>query len=462
MKKILFFLLSSWLALPVSVGLCMVQSAVGQTAQAPDVQTTSGQVKLHGVLKRFNNAAELDDHSELESLVLPSAKRMIITDTTGVFTLAFPLEAPDYFRLGRNILYLSPGDNLEVVIDFEDPEGGSFTGRGNAVNMYLRGTLYPKAGSFLDGGRMLKKRSPAETLDAIQAAAASRKKELDELKDVSNEFKRLEYARIRADIIRSFSAVYGYEFYMNRNQDSAKAFIASFEKIAAPVLAEYNKDFLDASLLKVEVYRDVADDLPGVQGPSSQAGIIRDWLKASELVRQMEQTNDKKDLQSFRVRIDSIGTASYKNALDHSLASLLAFGKGDKAVDFVATDKDGKKVPLSSLKGKVIFVDIWATWCGPCMEEMPHYEELKAKYKDNPSVAFVSLSIDDDKNMWQRSMEARKAAGYQWVIDRNHLSAYNIVGVPRTLLINKDFRIVELNGEMPSDPAAAKSIDGLL
>jgi thiol-disulfide isomerase/thioredoxin len=446
MNKMFFFLLIGWLG----------------TVETANAQMTPGQVKLHGVLKHFNNAADLNDFSELEYLVPRSTSRMITPDSTGAFTLSVPLTAPGYFRLGRNVLYLSPGDDLEVVIDYMNSETGSFTGRGSAANMYLRGTLYPKAGSFLNAGQLLKKRDPAEALDAIQAAAASRKKELDELSNVSDEFKRLEYARIKGDVICSFHAVASYESYMNRNQDSAKAFIASFEKMAAPVLAENNKDFLDASLLKVEVYRDIADELPGVKGSSAQAGVIRDWLKASELVRQMQQTNDKKDLRHFKVRIDSIGTPLYKNALDRSLDSLLAFGKGDKAVDFVATDKDGRKIPLSSLKGKVIFVDIWATWCGPCMAEMPHYEELKAKYKGNPSVAFVSLSIDDDKGLWQKSIVKRKAEGYQWLINRNNLSAYNIVGIPRTLLINKDFRIVELNGEMPSDPAAAKSINGLL
>jgi thiol-disulfide isomerase/thioredoxin len=180
------------------------------------------------------------------------------------------------------------------------------------------------------------------------------------------------------------------------------------------------------------------------------------------LVEQMEYTNDKTALRAFKSRIDSIGTAPYKNALGLNLTNLLAFGKGDEAVDFTATDKDDRQVPLSSLKGKVIYVDIWATWCGPCMAEIPHFEELKAKYKDNSSVAFVSLSIDDDQPLWQRSIEIRKAAGYQWLISRNKLPAYNIVGIPRTLLIDKDFRIVEMNGKMPSDPAAAKSIDGLL
>jgi thiol-disulfide isomerase/thioredoxin len=446
MNKIFFFLLSSWFY------------AVGVT----DAQTAPGQVKLHGILRHFNNAGELNDFSELEYLVPRSASRIITTDTTGVFILAFPLAAPGYFRLGRNVLYLSPGDDLEVMIDYMDSELGSFKGRGSAANTYLKGTLYPKAGSFLNAGTLLKKRSAAEVIDAIQAAAASRQRTLDVLTNVSGEFKRLESARVRADIMCSCKDAAGYESYMNRNEDSAKAFNAAFEKAAAPLMDKYSKNFLDASLLKVEVYRDIAEDLPGVNGPSAQARIIRDWLKASQLVGLMEETNDKTALQAFRNRIDSIGTASYKNALTSNLTSLLAFGKGDMAADFMATDKDGRLVSLSSLKGKVIYVDIWATWCGPCMAEMPHFEELKAKYKDNSSVAFVSLSIDDDQALWQQSIEVRKAAGYQWLINRNKLPVYNIVGIPRTLLINKDFRIVEMNGKMPSDPSSAKSIDGLL
>ncbi len=430
---------------------------------AARAKTPPKQAKLHGILKQFNNAVELGDMSELEYLLPRSAGHIFTPGENGAFSLTISLAAPAYFRLGRNILYLSPGDDLEMVIDQADNKLGTFSGTGSAANNYLKYTLYPKAGSFLDGGGLLRKYpSPSATLDAIQQGAAKRQQSLEALNDVSPEFKRLETARIRADIFCSCKAVFDYEPYMNRNQDSVRLFTETFGKIAAPLLEKCSKDFLDPSFLQVEVYRNIVSQLPGLDVPSPEAATIRDWLKASQLVEEMQQAHDKPGLKVYRGRIDSLQTALYKNALERSLTSLLAFGNGDKAVDFTALDQQGKRVSLSSLRGKVIFVDIWATWCGPCMAEMPHFEELKTKYKDNPSVVFVSLSIDDAQDQWRKNIQQRKAEGLQWLIDRNKMAAYNIVGIPRTLLIDKDFKVVDLSAPMPSSPAAASAIDKLL
>ncbi|MEI9810832.1 MAG: hypothetical protein WDO16_24795 [Bacteroidota bacterium] len=99
---------------------------------------------------------------------------------------------------------------------------------------------------------------------------------------------------------------------------------------------------------------------------------------------------------------------------------------------------------------------------GPCLAEMPHYDTLKGKYKDNPQVAFVSLSIDDGTDLWKNSVEKRKADGIQWLINRNKLDAYNIVGIPRSLVIGKDFKIVDMNGPVPSSKALPGIIDSLI
>ena len=129
---------------------------------------------------------------------------------------------------------------------------------------------------------------------------------------------------------------------------------------------------------------------------------------------------------------------------------------------FKAIDINGAAVLLSSLRGKIIYIDLWATWCGPCLEEMPHYEALKEKYKDNPSVAFVSLSIDDNTGLWRNNMANRKAGGYQWLINRNKLDAYNIVGIPRVLLIDKNFKVVDMNAPLPSSKKLPALIESLL
>ena len=148
--------------------------------------------------------------------------------------------------------------------------------------------------------------------------------------------------------------------------------------------------------------------------------------------------------------------------MNKTLTTLLKFGKGDMAVDFKAASIEGTTVKLSSLKGKVIYVDLWATWCGPCLEEMPYFESLKEKYGSNRDIAFVSLSIDDNISLWKDNVAKRKAGGYQWLINRNKLNDYNIVGIPRILLINKNFKMVDMNAPLPSSKKLPGIIDQLV
>src|ERR1700753_4019857 len=123
------------------------------------VQVASAQTKpvtLSGKLINFSNQVQVEDMSEFQYLDVASADRLIIPDSTGKFDITFNLSGPNYFRVGRNILYLTPGDNMQVMIDKNDPNKGSFTGEGAAANNYLRGTPFPKGGSFLEAGKKLR------------------------------------------------------------------------------------------------------------------------------------------------------------------------------------------------------------------------------------------------------------------------------------------------------------------
>jgi thiol-disulfide isomerase/thioredoxin len=445
---------------PIGYGFLLSVVSVSTLAAQPPAS-----VHIYGMLKHFTNGADIVDASEMEYLLPPAAAGLITPDTSGIFDKVFPLKEPGYYQIGRNVLYLTPGDDLRVVVDYNDPEKGSFTGPGSAPNNYLRTTPFPHAGSFLDGGRYLRK-TPDSTLKIILAKAYARKQVLDTLGGVSAVFRQMEYGRIRADIVNSCRDVEGYSSFLVKNKDSARIYQTVFKKISASVLQQYDAKTYDASLLPLSVYRELVqarfEEAKATASAKGVDPVVRDWVKASELADGIRMVSDKARLAEMKPFVDSIGTDKYREALRRLLQRALAFGKGDEATDFQVTDVSGNEVRLSALKGKVIYVDIWATWCGPCMAEMPHFEQLKEKYKDNPSVAFVSLSIDDDKAGWQKSVQRRGATGYQWLISRNRLSAYNIVSIPRVLLIDKDFRIVELNAELPSDPSAAKVIDGLL
>lgn len=430
---------------------------------------TPGWITIQGQLKGFKNQLELEDMSEFEYLLPPTAERLIVPDSSGNFSLKFKASAPNYYRLGYNIVYLTPGCNLKVFIDEADFWHAKFIGKDAAACTYLINTPAPKAGSFLNAGYLLQN-TPQATVDSIEQAAALRYKELALLKDVTPEFKRLEKNRIKADIINSIQSGESYGIYRYdlrtgkprylKGADSAN-YLASYRKVSMPKIAAYSKNFTDASLMKLVVYRDIAGIVIRQGGKPEDIRRIKDWYECDSLVRAMREVSDKKQLALFNSSIAGISTTAYKNAVQQSLAALIAFGKGDTAADFTAIDQNGNTVNLSSLMGKVIYIDLWATWCGPCMQEMPFFEKLKEKYKDNPAIAFVSLSIESSDGPWKKSLEKRKADGYQWLINRYKLNAYNIVGIPRILLIDKDFKIVEMSAPLPSDTKAVKLLDDL-
>lgn len=438
--------------------LCLLAFSLSSAS----AQQKKGQITIKGQLKNFSNQVEVEDLSEFQYLLPPTAERMIIPDADGRFSITFKATIPNYYRLGRNSMYLSPGDNLEVFIDQKDPRLATFKGVGAEANIYMKDTPFPKGGSYLEAGRHIKD-TPEETIAAIATAAEERSRQLASLKGVSTEFKRLETARIKADQINSLYSMRDYGPDKKKPKVDGSTYTAEdYVKAYEPLVASASKDFTDASLLKMVVYRDIAARVSQAGGNADQQTIISDWNKTYTLVRAMQKVSDKNELGKFTAQVNAIETKAYRDAATKMLKSLLAFGKNDPAVDFTAVDLSGKPVTLSSLKGKVIYVDLWATWCGPCMIEMPHFEKLKEKYKDNPNVAFVSLSIDDGVEIWKKSVDARKADGHQWLINRAKLDAYNIVGIPRVLLIDKSFKMADMNAPAPSLPAASKAIDELV
>lgn len=423
---------------------------------------STGYVTLKGQLKGFSNQVEVQDMSEFQYLLPPSATRMIIPDVAGNFSIKFKVSSPNYYRLGRNQLYLSPGDALEIFVDYGDPGKATFKGKGAEANTYLRGTPFPKGGSFVEAGRQIKP-TMDETFLAIETKAQERGKELAMVKQVSPEFIRLEKARIKADLINSYQMGASYSTYaLKLKGDEAKAYEEKYKEAVTPKVKTLSQNFTDATLMKLVVYRDVAEEVIKQGGKPADIQIIKDWYTASDLVSNMQKQSDKQQLATFKPQVAQLKTETYKNAVTKMLNHLMAFGKGDMAVDFIATNSKGEQVSLSSLKGKVIYVDLWATWCGPCMQEMPHYEKLKAQYKDNPNVVLLSLSIDEDGVLWKNSVNQRKADGYQWLINRNKLLAYNIVGIPRSILIDKNFKIVDLSAPMPSQKEVSIAINSLL
>lgn len=129
--------------------------------------------------------------------------------------------------------------------------------------------------------------------------------------------------------------------------------------------------------------------------------------------------------------------------------------EGMQMPDIDLTKEDGSKVKLSSLYGKYIYVDCWATWCGPCCKEIPHLEELVGRMIDQDKVVFVSLSMDSDVDAWKRKIADDKPEWAQFILDADAnkmlSEALNITGIPRFFIIDPEGKVLNADAKRPSD-----------
>lgn len=130
---------------------------------------------------------------------------------------------------------------------------------------------------------------------------------------------------------------------------------------------------------------------------------------------------------------------------------------GVEASDFEMQTVDGKSVRFREVigQGKITYIDFWATWCGPCCAEIPYVEKLAEKYKNNPSIEFISISLDKDIRKWHKKLEADQPSWAQYVIPENFESTfakeYNITAIPRFMMFDKEGKIITINAPRPSD-----------
>ena len=143
-----------------------------------------------------------------------------------------------------------------------------------------------------------------------------------------------------------------------------------------------------------------------------------------------------------------------------------ALQRGKPSPKFNYPDINGKSVSLDDLKGKYVYVDVWATWCGPCKREIPFLKELDAEYREK-DLAIVSLSIDklENKDKWESMVKGENLTGIQILADKDwrseFVTAYNITGIPRFILIDPEGKIYDANAPRPSDPRLKDLLNSL-
>lgn len=134
---------------------------------------------------------------------------------------------------------------------------------------------------------------------------------------------------------------------------------------------------------------------------------------------------------------------------------------GKMSPDFSAQDIDGKFHSLAEFRGKYVYIDVWATWCRPCMMEVPYLMELEKKFEGR-EIVFVGLSVDDDMSKWEEKVRSGEMPGIQLYLGESDFSTvYGIRSIPRFILLDKEGRIINPEMTRPSSEDTEKFLSEL-
>ncbi|GAB3589472.1 TlpA family protein disulfide reductase [Hymenobacter daeguensis] len=419
-------------------------------------------------------------HQRVRALLSPTGDfKMTVPDLLGGTPIAFSYGGQ------HTSLYLAPGDDVRMTLDFPRfDETLKYTGRGAAASNYLAQSLWkfefgpagdaprPEFTPTLTAEQLLQAAGQFRAQQQAFLAAYAKEHRLpadfqrSKVLDIDLKWGRklLEYPAYRRHIVKSpaeLPATY-FDFLaqlplkqldgyvkMDRGADGNGAlmwFLNAYSNRLAPD-GTLSTDPAEARRHYAQAQADF--------GPSTAA-----------LDRAMYQLYSWKldsDLDGVLAAYPTFRTHNHDSTMARDLRGLigrqLAVKVGMPAPAFSLLSSEGKQVSLQDLRGKVVYLDFWGTWCKPCMQEMPASNELKKQFEGR-DVAFVYISVGDKTEKWQQVLAAQHLTSPASIHLRSPegddtANRYQVQGYPTYWLIGRDGRIITRSAPRPSDGAAA-------
>ena len=185
---------------------------------------------------------------------------------------------------------------------------------------------------------------------------------------------------------------------------------------------------------------------------------LRHWLDSQGITPEIDSI-----FNEFKLEFEgSIYRAYLQKKYDKKVVIL----PGDIAPDFSGRTLEGKLISLKDFNGKVVYVDIWASWCAPCLQEIPYSKKLHSAFQKD-KVIFLNVSIDRSREAWKKRLGNEKDwLGTHIILDQREHDTfarnYKVVGIPKYLLIDQTGKIVSADASRPSSKSIKNEITSLL
>lgn len=365
----------------------------------------------------------------------------------------------------RASLYLSKGTNLAINADDKDFNSTlKFTGKGSVENQYL--FEKSKIVSAITNDNLYKL-NEEEFLKKINEIKTSVTAAYNKIKFLDANFKNRELANI--NYLEQLYILNYPKYHTHYAKIEGFKVSESFPKFDSTIDLDNDNDYLFSNTYKQivsakfgeKIESQLANEdelsakyaLPMIKNHKSQS--IKNAL-AQTLSYEVNAGNP--EAQNLYNDIIDISTdVKFKEdlTLKYNKIKTLAAGKPSPAFDY--ENHKGGKTSLESLRGKYVYVDVWATWCGPCRKEIPSLKKVEEQYHGK-NIEFVSISIDavKDHEKWNKFVTEKQLGGIQLFADSDwnskFVKEYAIDGIPRFILIDPSGNIISADAPRPSDP----------
>lgn len=283
---------------------------------------------------------------------------------------------------------------------------------------------------------------------------------------------------------------YGEPFYL-KEIDEYLIYLDDYEKALLEELTKVsNKIFIEKESAKINKLIDYIigrkENMPELSKEEAlftwQKNIISQKHNFYEAVDTLNKQGFAKALDTYKeevlVELNKIANHDFIAKEQESLNGTIKFWSnrkeaidnrpkaGEPAIDFTYPDTSGKEISLSDFKGKFVYVDVWATWCGPCLAEIPYLLKLEKDYHDK-NIMFIGVSIDveEKRQEWLNMIEEKNMLGIQLFADgwKTEITKdYAIFGIPRFMLFDTDGNVINADAPRPSSPEIRELFDQFL
>lgn len=452
--------MKKWIHKIAMNGLAAVAGMAALTGCQP--ATTTVQVRVNGFQPQYAAVLMTKDSTYRQEFDANQAATFVLP---GKFEKAY---GAFYIDNAPVLLYVEPGAGFEATVTRAGDElQATFTGEGAPKNTYLHDTALYHA--------------PDPKLEEADYIAA-----MD--KELQREYAMLDARGFDEDFVTIEKKRLKYKLYENFPQYPSYHMFATWFSEYKPTEAFYNeveKIFSeDETLLDMAVYQNFlssylsmkltsfVDDIGQLQYTKNQLDFIVEHFKNPKVVSYLVHKAVYYYVENFGITDLPEFTAIYeakvlepekKAALDALCQKWERIAAGQPSPDFACEDIDGKMVKLADFAGKYVYIDCWATWCGPCRREQPFLAELEKKYAGR-NIAFVSISCDEDKDAWAKLVRDENLSGIQLYMGLQNtpfFSTYMVAAIPRFILIDREGKILAAHATRPSDPATTALFDSL-